>query len=453
MSKIQKTVLNRVEGEIELKLVWEDGKIKDAFIIAPNFRGFEFILEEKPILDALVITPRICGICGHAHLIAAVRAIEDIYKSAGISVYLPENAKLIRDITLSCEIIQNHIKWFYIFVMPDFIKLSGNLEGFEPIKGEKWRKAIDYSSRINKVIAIFAGQWPHTSYAVPGGVTCQPTTFEITEALAIVDSLIRYAEENIYGMRLQQYQNINSLEDYLSKAKNCDLKTFLNLCIKHNLHKEGRAYHRFLTVCEMEYTFSKGITKRKKKEFSVSKVTEVDSCSFLTKKGFDFGKKRYSWAKAVRYEGLPYETSPLARRINTADKLFINLLKEFKDSYMVRTWARVDEIGKFLQAVKLWLKRIDPSQPFYKKPENPENLTGSGNGLCEAARGSLIHQITAEKGIIKKYNIITPSTWNLGPRCEKYPSPAEKAIRSANSQLKAEMILRSFDVCSVCTTH
>ncbi|MDQ7056380.1 MAG: nickel-dependent hydrogenase large subunit [Persephonella sp.] len=58
-----------------------------------------------------------------------------------------------------------------------------------------------------------------------------------------------------------------------------------------------------------------------------------------------------------------------------------------------------------------------------------------------------------ENGIIKKYNIITPSTWNLGPRCEKYLSPAEKAITGTDSQLKAEMILRSFDVCSVCTTH
>lgn len=76
MAKVEKRILNRVEGEIELKLVWEKGRIKDAFIIAPNFRGFEFILENKPLLDALVITPRICGICGHAHLIATTNALE-----------------------------------------------------------------------------------------------------------------------------------------------------------------------------------------------------------------------------------------------------------------------------------------------------------------------------------------------------------------------------------------
>ncbi|WP_457626642.1 nickel-dependent hydrogenase large subunit [Persephonella sp.] len=124
MAKIQKTVLNRVEGEIELKLVWESNRVKDAFIIAPNFRGFEFILEGKPLLDALVITPRICGICGHAHLIVTTKALEDLYKNAGVDIQIPQNAKIIRDITLFSEIVQNHIRWFYLFVLPDFIKLD-----------------------------------------------------------------------------------------------------------------------------------------------------------------------------------------------------------------------------------------------------------------------------------------------------------------------------------------
>jgi Ni,Fe-hydrogenase I small subunit len=37
--------------------------------------------------------------------------------------------------------------------------------------------------------------------------------------------------------------------------------------------------------------------------------------------------------------------------------------------------------------------------------------------------------------------------------CAVHLSPAEKAIIGLDSQLKAEMVLRSFDVCSVCTTH
>ena len=94
MNKIQKTVLNRVEGEIEFKLIWEDGKIKDAFVIAPNFRGFEFILEGKSPLDTLVITPRVYGICGHTHLIATTNVLFDINKVKEVEAFsFLENGK------------------------------------------------------------------------------------------------------------------------------------------------------------------------------------------------------------------------------------------------------------------------------------------------------------------------------------------------------------------------
>ncbi len=456
MPKIQKTVLNRVEGEIELKLVWENGKIKDAFIIAPNFRGFEFILEGKPPLDALVINPRICGICGHAHLIATLKALENLYENAGENIEIPEKAKLIRDLTLSSEIIQNHLRWFYLSVLPDFLKLDKNpkLRKYQPIKGSQWRKGLDYSSKIVKVVAIFGGQWPHTSYAIPGGVTSDPTTFDIAEATAIVDSVLDFYEKNILGMPADKYLSVKNLDEYLENAKSSDLKTFLNLCLKHNLHKVGKAYHRFLTVCDISPSISKGATKRKRKDFDINKVKEVDAYSFLTEKGFSFDKNRYSWAKAVRYDDLPYETSPLARRINNRDELFLNLVKDFKDNYIVRTWARIDEVLKLLLSMKKWLSQIDTKEPSYIKPKKDiKELEGKAFGFCEAARGSLIHEIQVKEGKIEKYNIITPSTWNLGPRCPKYLSPAEKAIKGLRSSLLAEMVLRSFDVCSVCTTH
>ncbi|RMA97859.1 nickel-dependent hydrogenase large subunit [Hydrogenothermus marinus] len=456
MVKIQKTILSRVEGEIELKLIWEKGIIKDAFIIAPNFRGFEFILEGKPILDSLIITPRVCGICGHAHLMATVNALENLYKNAGYNIEISKKANLIRLITLSAEIVQNHLRWFYLFVFPDLLKLetyTEDLSEYIPIKGKQWQKAIDFSSKIVKVIAIFGGQWPHTSYSIPGGVVCDPTTFDITESISIVDSMIKYYEENIIGMKYENYLSIEDYKEFIEKSDK-DLSKFLKLCFKHNLHKIGKAYNRFLTVSNIYPIFSQGATKRKKYNFNIKKLEEIDTYSFLTKKGIDFNGKKYSWAKAVRYEGFPYETGPLARRINNKDKLFLNLLADLKDTYIPRIWARIDEIIKLLLAMKKWLQEIDIKEPSYIKPKkNIKELEGIAYGLCEAARGSLIHKLEVKEGKIKKYDIITPSTWNLGPRCEKYLSPAEKAIIGLDNSLIAEMVLRSFDVCSVCTTH
>ncbi len=456
MPEITKTVLNRVEGEITLKLIWENDVIKDAFIIAPNFRGFEFILEGKPPLDALVITPRICGICGHAHLMASTFALEQIYKSAGYKLEISEKARLIRNITLACEIIQNHIRWFYIFVYPDFLSLENkvSLKDFEPIKGKKWRKAVDFSSKIVKIISIFGGQWPHTSYSLPGGVMCEPTNMEIVSAVGIVDEVLRYFEEDIIGMNIEDYLQITSLREFINKSSG-DLATFIKLSKKFHLHKTGRAYNRFISVADFDTLFCSGITSRKKRLFDIKKVKEVDTYSYLLKdKSFSFDKKKYSWSKAVRYEGLPYETGPLARQINSENQLFLNLNKKLRDSYLVRIWARVDEIGKLLVFVKNCLKKINIKEPSYIKPvKDIKELEGEGYGLVEAARGSLIHRVSVKEGKIKDYNIITPSVWNLGPRCRKYLSPAEKAIIGQKSELTAHMILRSFDVCSVCTTH
>lgn len=98
-------IVERIEGEARLNCSWENGLISDARIDFLNFRGFEYILKDKSPLDALVYTPRICGICGQAHLKATVEALEDAYLNAGIKVELTAKAKLLREIGLNIEII------------------------------------------------------------------------------------------------------------------------------------------------------------------------------------------------------------------------------------------------------------------------------------------------------------------------------------------------------------
>jgi len=453
MSKITKQVLNRVEGEIQLKLIWKNGKVIDAYIIAPNFRGFEYILEGKPPLDALVITPRICGICGHAHLITTTQALENLYKNAGINLELSKKAKLIREITLSCEMVQNHIRWFYLFVLPDLLKLEKkeNLSDLVPIKGKKWRKAVDYSSKIVKIISIFGGQWPHTSYSLPGGVMCDPTSIEISQAVSIVDSVLKYFEEEIIGIPFEDYLGIGSLNQFLDQSSG-DLAIFLKICKKHNLYKMGKAYNRFISVCDFGLCAT-SFKKRERFPVDIKKIKEYDTYSYFSQSNL-IDESKYSWARAVRYEGMPYETGSLARQINNQNPLFMNLNNSFKDSYPVRIWARVDEIGRLLYSIKKCLLEINIKEPsFIKPPIDIKELEGESFGFIEAARGLLIHEIKLQNGKIKNYNVITPSVWNLGTRCKKYLSPAEKAIKGAKSDITAHMILRSFDVCSVCTTH
>ena len=56
--------VGRVEGDLDVKVYIDNGKVTRAHTQAAMFRGFEKIMEGKDPQSGLIVTPRICGICG-----------------------------------------------------------------------------------------------------------------------------------------------------------------------------------------------------------------------------------------------------------------------------------------------------------------------------------------------------------------------------------------------------
>lgn len=442
--RVERRVLNRVEGEIELKLRWKDGVVADAFVSALNYRGFEKFLEGKPALDTLVLTPRVCGICGHAHLMATTRALEDIYEREGVEVKITEKAKSIRAITHLSEIIQNHIRWFYLYLLPDLIKLEPSLRKlYEPLRGEVWIDAVEASKKPIKVIALFGGQWPHTSYSLPGGVMSDPTDVEIGQALSLIESLIEFLEERTLGMGAEEF-----LERDLLSESGGDVANFAGVCHKFGLDRAGRSYRRFIAGGELEGISSSGVLNSSHENFDIRLVSESEEFTYFSNKG------GYTWSKAVRYNSLPHETGPLARQVVSGNRRFLSLLMDYGDSVMVRVLARLEELVRVSLKVRELLQELDTHEDSWiRPPVDIERMSGKGVGVIEAARGTLIHEVELLEGRVRRYNIITPTVWNLGPRDRDNLGVAEKALIGLDSPLKAEIVLRSFDVCSVCTAH
>jgi len=86
---IVKQLIEKVEGEATLDFTMKEGRVEGVAINFGYTRSIEKILQGKADRDALVITPRVCGICNHAHLMASVRAIESGYENAGVTISLP----------------------------------------------------------------------------------------------------------------------------------------------------------------------------------------------------------------------------------------------------------------------------------------------------------------------------------------------------------------------------
>ena len=66
MTRIVVGPFNRVEGDLEVRLDVAGGRVREAYVNSPLYRGFEQILQGREPADALVVVPRICGICSVA---------------------------------------------------------------------------------------------------------------------------------------------------------------------------------------------------------------------------------------------------------------------------------------------------------------------------------------------------------------------------------------------------
>ena len=89
---------NRVEGGLEVRIEVGDGRITRAWVNSPLFRGYEQILHGKDPRDALVYTPRICGICSVSQSVAAASAL-----AAAQGLRPTPNGRLATNLILAAE--------------------------------------------------------------------------------------------------------------------------------------------------------------------------------------------------------------------------------------------------------------------------------------------------------------------------------------------------------------
>lgn len=145
----QRIVLNpvtRISGFMEIDAAIDNNMVVDAKTKGLLFRGFERMLNGRNPLDAIYFTQRICGICSTAHSMASTLALED-----AMEVVPTEQGKYLRDILHGCEFLQNHIRHFYQYSLPDFVRLPDQYplyvadhDDFRIPKGKtmKWRNTI-----------------------------------------------------------------------------------------------------------------------------------------------------------------------------------------------------------------------------------------------------------------------------------------------------------------------
>lgn len=480
--KIDINPFNRVEGDLEITIEVRDGKVSDAKCKGVMFRGFEMLLKGRDPMDAIVFTPRICGICGASHGLASSAAIRNAWKSQ-----MPENAFRVGNIVLAIENLMGHILHFYVLFAPDLTnkKYSSHpdypkiVERFFPFKGVAYLKAIKARPSMLELMGVFAGKWPNTLLFQPGRVTCSITISRQTKALGLLRELQDYIEESLLGCEIDRWlenKNLHDLEKWLreSNHQSSDIGIYIRYAREIGLDKIGKGPNKFLSYGAYELPEEKswlrsGYYNNDFFPFNGEKIAEYIKYSFL--KGYQGGlhplegitepdsdkEGAYSWSKSPRYDDNVVEVGPLARMILDNDPLIYDIFNKLGPSVFLRVIARLHETVRLVKQVGIWIREIDARKLFYKKPV--VFAEAQGGGLIEAARGALGHWITIKNAKIERYQVITPTAWNLSPKdsFDKYGA-CEKALNGTivediDNPIEIGHVIRSFDPCLVCTVH
>ncbi len=92
------------------------------------FRGIELILKGRDPRDAWAFTQRICGVCTTVHAIASIRAVEN-----AIGAKPPPNARLLRNLIIGAQCVQDHVIHFYHLHALDWVDIVSALSA-DPAK-------------------------------------------------------------------------------------------------------------------------------------------------------------------------------------------------------------------------------------------------------------------------------------------------------------------------------
>ncbi|MGD0110717.1 MAG: nickel-dependent hydrogenase large subunit [Armatimonadota bacterium] len=496
--------ITRIEGHLKVEVVADGGEVKEARCSGQLFRGFEMILLGRDPRDASLLVQRVCGVCPVVHATASALCLDSAF---GIDGQIPHNGRVMRNLILAANFVQSHILHFYHLAALDFVDVtaavgySGSDENLAGLSGfiargdvapflpryegdyrlsreanqaaaSHYVEALRARRVAHEMCAIFGGKMPHQVGIVAGGCTETPSSDKIAAYLSKLESLRRFVED-IY------------LPDVLTVAE-----------AYGDYFELGAGVGRWLSYGGFELeTAEKDLLKRKR-FFCSGRVT-----SDLKWDSVDAGKiaeyvkhswyedassgvspavgqtlptpeksSGYSWVKAPRYEGKPYEVGPLARTL-VAYAAGVEWAKAEVDSLLARLNAkpaallsvlgrhatRALEARQLTRQMASWATDLKPGEPVCEWRPVPES--GVGMGLSEGPRGALGHWAEISGRKLSRYQLVVPTTWNASPQDDAgNPGPIEQAligtkIRDPENPFEVVRIVRSFDPCLACSVH
>jgi F420-non-reducing hydrogenase large subunit len=459
--------VTRLEGHGKIEIFLDQqGEVADCFFQVPELRGFEKFCEGRPVEELPRITPRICGVCPEAHMMASAKACDAVF-----GVTLPLTAKLLRELQYNIFYVTDHATHFYALGGPDFVMGPDSDPASRNLIGVIRKLGVEIGSQVIKcrqwgheAAAIFGGKPVNPENAIPGGMSKPITAAERDRLEEII----------VFMVEIGKF-TLKVLQDHvLANAAYVDL--ILNGPYYHETYSMGLVdernrvnfYDGLVRVVDPE---GHELCKYAPRDYAKVVAEHVEPWSYLKFpylvqvgwKGFVDGK-----ASGV------YRATPQSR-LNAADGMSTPLAQEAYEQYfetltgdrgggkpvhhtLAIHWARVVEL---VNAAERALELV--RHPAITNAEEyrviPTEKPTEGVGIVEAPRGTLTHHyVTDADGIVQKVNLIVGTTNNHAAICMSIKKAAQGLIRKGvpvteGTLNKIEMAFRAYDPCFGCATH
>jgi len=453
VKRIMINPITRMSGFMELDVIVDDeGRVTEAKTKGTMFRGFEQMMVGRSPFDAIYLTQRICGICSTAHSVGASMALED-----ALGVIPTEQGRYLRDIIHGCEFLQNHIRHFYQYGLPDFVRIPNNNTIYatkqtdyrlpnqvNDVLATHYYDSLPISRLGHELLAVFGGKAPHNHGIFVGGYSTPATVDKLVKAKSILQQIAAFVIEKmipdvyVLAKYYSDYYHIGAgPRNLMTFGVFNDYTELGTLYVGSGIYQEGKfqAFDREKITEHLDHSWYTGQSSYR--PFDTMPEPDMDK------------PNAYSWVKAPRYDDHPFEVGPLAR-------LWIS--GEYRNgiSTMDRIIARTLEVNKIIDVITRLLDQIIPDTMVQERWQVPE--TSQGAGLVDTTRGALGHWLKIDKKQLSFYQIITPSAWDFSASTTDCKGTAEQSligttIADPDNPVELGRILRSFDPCMSCATH
>jgi hydrogenase large subunit len=314
---------------------------------------------------------------------------------------------------------------------------------------EHYVTALEMTRKAHEMGALFGGRMPHPPTYVAGGFTTTPRAERIVKFQNYLENdLLPFIQDiyledaNLLAEKYADYFEIGRGPGNLLSFGVFDQDAAGDI----KLLKRGRAVNGSTAVQPVDVN---KITEQVSYSWYADSTNDLKPASGATQPQYPKGQA-YSWSKAPRYEGAPYEAGPLAR-------MWVNGDYTHGISVMDRHMARAQETFKIAEAMLDWVQELKPEGPVYSRPS--VTSSASSYGITEAPRGALGHWLNISSGKISRYMVITPTCWNASPRdIRATPGPIEQAlvntpVDNTDEPVEVLRVIHSFDPCLSCAVH